>query len=380
MPPNPNPPPKRVFLVDDHPLVREWLTQLIQREYDMAVCGEAEDAPEAGQGPTIIRSNRIFLKLGRRAASENVVVRAQNMHTTLRIASKIMFSYFKQGAFLGRPTPYDWNAQWESVLSTYEQEFNQKLEQLQDSVIQDLIDRVLIIKEFNKDDKRHIPAAFVDSAVSDRISEQFDNDRSKFLAYLRARGETMKDYRTEIEEDIIYHYMQQQQRKSETVVSPVRIEQFYKENKDQFYQEDTVHLRLIQLTRASGATDGELDAKADAILTRFHAGEPFGELAKEYSEDTKRSKGGDWGWQKRTSLLPEFAEPLFVLKKGEVTNPIMTKDGCFLLFVEERKYAGIQPLDEVRDQIERILITQMTQMSMEHWLERLRRNGYVKHF
>jgi DNA-binding NarL/FixJ family response regulator len=37
----------KVFLVDDHPLVREWLTQLIQRESDMEVCGEAEDAPEA---------------------------------------------------------------------------------------------------------------------------------------------------------------------------------------------------------------------------------------------------------------------------------------------------------------------------------------------
>ncbi|HUD45818.1 MAG TPA: response regulator transcription factor [Candidatus Baltobacteraceae bacterium] len=37
----------KVFLVDDHPLVREWLTQLIQREGDMAVCGEAEDTQQA---------------------------------------------------------------------------------------------------------------------------------------------------------------------------------------------------------------------------------------------------------------------------------------------------------------------------------------------
>ncbi len=37
----------KVFLVDDHPLVREWLTQLIQRENDLTVCGEAEDAHEA---------------------------------------------------------------------------------------------------------------------------------------------------------------------------------------------------------------------------------------------------------------------------------------------------------------------------------------------
>jgi DNA-binding NarL/FixJ family response regulator len=40
----------KVYLVDDHPLVREWLTQLIQRENDMEVCGEAEDAPEAVTG------------------------------------------------------------------------------------------------------------------------------------------------------------------------------------------------------------------------------------------------------------------------------------------------------------------------------------------
>ena len=29
----------RVFIVDDHPLVREWLTTLIQRQSDLMVCG-----------------------------------------------------------------------------------------------------------------------------------------------------------------------------------------------------------------------------------------------------------------------------------------------------------------------------------------------------
>jgi peptidyl-prolyl cis-trans isomerase SurA len=34
----------------------------------------------------------------------------------------------------------------------------------------------------------------------------------------------------------------------------------------------------------------------------------------------------------------------------------------------------------VRDEIERILAQQMTRQSQERWLERLRRNGYVKTF
>ncbi len=38
---------RNVFLVDDHPLVREWLTNLINAQADLAVCGEAESGPEA---------------------------------------------------------------------------------------------------------------------------------------------------------------------------------------------------------------------------------------------------------------------------------------------------------------------------------------------
>jgi DNA-binding NarL/FixJ family response regulator len=38
---------KRVFLVDDHPLMRQALSQLISQEADLAVCGEAEGAAEA---------------------------------------------------------------------------------------------------------------------------------------------------------------------------------------------------------------------------------------------------------------------------------------------------------------------------------------------
>ena len=40
----------KIYLVDDHPLVREWLTNLIQHQPDLVICGESEDAPTALQG------------------------------------------------------------------------------------------------------------------------------------------------------------------------------------------------------------------------------------------------------------------------------------------------------------------------------------------
>jgi DNA-binding NarL/FixJ family response regulator len=41
-----------VFIVDDHPLVREGLTNLINRQSDLVVCGEAKDSAEAIDGMT----------------------------------------------------------------------------------------------------------------------------------------------------------------------------------------------------------------------------------------------------------------------------------------------------------------------------------------
>jgi DNA-binding NarL/FixJ family response regulator len=41
------PPQIRIFLVDDHPLVREWLATLLRQQPDLEVCGQAEDARHA---------------------------------------------------------------------------------------------------------------------------------------------------------------------------------------------------------------------------------------------------------------------------------------------------------------------------------------------
>lgn len=40
---------RKVFIVDDHPMVREWLTNLIHQQADLVVCGDSEDAPNASQ-------------------------------------------------------------------------------------------------------------------------------------------------------------------------------------------------------------------------------------------------------------------------------------------------------------------------------------------
>ena len=260
-----------------------------------------------------------------------------------------------------------------------EAEYNKAVESLQGEIIQNLIDRVLIIKEFRKDEKNKIPGYYIDQEIADTQNRQFEGDRSKFLAYLRAKGKTQKEYRKEVEEDIIYSYMTHQKKKSTSIISPVRIETYYNENKDKFYQDDAVELRLIQINR-NALTEEQLRAAADNVGTRLEAGEKFEDIAKEVSQDARKNRGGDWGWQKRTDLRAEFVDQLFSLQKGQFTKPIVLPEGAYVLYCNDRKYAGIQPVAEVRKDIERILASQMSREEQERWLERLRRNGYVKYY
>jgi DNA-binding NarL/FixJ family response regulator len=60
---------KRVFLVDDHPLVREWLTNLINQQIDLTVCGESETAPQALQAIAAVKPDIAVVDLSLKDSS-----------------------------------------------------------------------------------------------------------------------------------------------------------------------------------------------------------------------------------------------------------------------------------------------------------------------
>jgi DNA-binding NarL/FixJ family response regulator len=93
---------KRIFLVDDHPLVREWLTNLINQQPDLSVCGEAETAPEAMQAilaskPDIAivdislkKSSGIELIKGLKQSSPATAVLVLSMHEESHYAERAL--------------------------------------------------------------------------------------------------------------------------------------------------------------------------------------------------------------------------------------------------------------------------------------------------
>jgi peptidyl-prolyl cis-trans isomerase SurA len=216
--------------------------------------------------------------------------------------------------------------------SRTQEEFNGKLTLLQNSAVKELVARRLLIRQFHDqrdgEQPKQISADQIDNSIADMIAGQFGGDRSRYLEYLKSRGLTQRDYRKEVEEDIIHNYMRGQERKAAGTVSRTKVDPAV---------ERPVRLRLIQLTRAEGETDASLLEKANMILARFRNGESFERLAREFDQSKKRDAGGDWGWMGAADMRTEYRDAFIALKKGDASAPIVVKEGCFLLYADDRR-------------------------------------------
>jgi len=94
---------------------------------------------------------------------------------------------------------------------------------------------------------------------------------------------------------------------------------------------DASHI-LFSITNPS--KEAEVKAKALEVLKRAKAGEDFGALAKQYSEDTgSASQGGNLGAFPRGRMVPEFENVAFSMKPGEISDLVRSQFGFHIIKV-----------------------------------------------
>lgn len=90
----------------------------------------------------------------------------------------------------------------------------------------------------------------------------------------------------------------------------------------------------------------------DALLVRLQNGEDFATLAAEFSDDPGSGpEGGDLGWAQREAYVGPFADALFSMSPGELSDPVRTQFGYHIIRMEEQRGGVPKPFDEVRDEL-----------------------------
>ena len=158
---------------------------------------------------------------------------------------------------------------------------------------------------------------------------------------------------------------------------------FYQQNVESYKVQDRAHVAHI-LFKTVGKTDAEvaeIKKKAEDVLNKAKHGGKFADLAKQYSEDTTKDKGGDLDWIVRGQTVPEFEAAAFSLPKGAISDLVKTQYGFHIIEVIDRETARTQTFDEVKAAIQAQLQQQKAEQLGEtlsaQIAEEIRRSGRV---
>ncbi|MBL00522.1 MAG: peptidylprolyl isomerase [Opitutales bacterium] len=265
------------------------------------------------------------------------------------------------------------------VESRNAQEFSKRIDELSKEVLQNMIDRIIIVKSAEEKGLL-LPKSYIDQEYDEVINRDFGGDRGRFLEYLRARGETARDFRQKIYKRVVVSAMRAETRRSQSEISPERIEEFYVKNKLRFYQEEALHLRQVILTPLANEGLVPLRQTAKKVINELDNGANFGDIARKYSQDEMSRKGGDWGWIERKDIRKELSEIAFGLEKSQYSQAIELGGTIFILYAEDKREEMIQPVAQVRDIIENVLVGEIARETQEKWLNDLRNDAYVRYF
>lgn len=118
--------------------------------------------------------------------------------------------------------------------------------------------------------------------------------------------------------------------------------------------------------------------KAEDLYARIQAGEDFGKLARENSDDTlSRNDGGDMGWFQLNAWGTAVGTQLNALQDGQVSRPFQSDAGWHII-----KRLGVREQDVTeqnrRNQAREIIAQRKSEEEFERFLRQLRSEAYVE--
>jgi peptidyl-prolyl cis-trans isomerase SurA len=260
------------------------------------------------------------------------------------------------------------------------QELEKQLKQAREAALKDLVDRRLVIQAFKKENYQ-IPDHFVEQQMHEIIREAFGGDRNTFVKTLEAQNYTLGEFKEKETERMIVQAMRGKNVKTNPIVSPTKIEDYYKNHRSEFTAKEEVKLRMIMIpSKADTGNSGAQKAMAEEVLGKLAGGAEFDRMAQVYSEDSTRDMGGDWGWIERKTLAAPLEKIAFNMPVGRISNIINYAGNYYIFKLEDKRGGNTRSLAEARPEIEKKLIQLEAQQLQERWIASLRSKAYIRTF
>ena len=273
--------------------------------------------------------------------------------------------------------------------SSEDQVMIQKLE-----LLRNLIDNEIMLQRTEK-----MGLMAVDTDVDAKFNElKAPYTKEEFEKQLKHRNMTAEDLKTQLRRDLSIQKLFNKEITSHISISDADVADFYNSNKSTFHlAEPQVHIAQIVVTptpdpavhnlkndKAHNADEAK--QKIQAIEARLKAGEDFGMIAQNYSEDSNTApNGGDLGFVPDSAFeksSPELRRVILGLKPGEMSPVLPSTEGYRILKVISKEPSGQRELTDPRVQqtIRETLLNRKDQLLKAAYYEVARNDAKVVNY
>ena len=262
-------------------------------------------------------------------------------------------------------------------------EQNKALAEAKNEALDRLIERELILYEFNRVGGQ-IKPQMIDEDLGKIIRDRFDGNKTKFLAELKKTGMTQSKFRELREKMIASDIMQRQQTRDIVYPTPAQVKAAYSKNMDKFRSAGNVEIRMITLAKTSEIPGVERDAKklADEIYTKLKNGANFADMAKRVSEDPMAEKGGYRGVVDISgkTFRKDLAMLAMSLKTGEIHKPVEDNYNFYIIKADKRNLGSAKGFDDpkVYEACHAAALAELRKEAVDRWLKHLIKNARIK--
>ncbi len=261
------------------------------------------------------------------------------------------------------------------------------------SILNELINNQILVAH-----AYHSGITVSEPEVDKKIAElESPYSKEEFRKKLKEQGLETGDLREEVRQSLLLGKLINKEITSRISVTDSEVAAYYERNKANFNVSETqYHLSQIAVTPGQESELRNLkndaaktpllaERKIQALYARLRAGEEFGVVAQEYSEDPRTAtSGGDMGFVPASALEadPQLKRVVTSLKVGQYSGIIQTPHGYHILKLLGVEEAGQRPLSDPRVQsaVRQTLRNEKEQLLKAAYIETLRNRAKIVNY
>ena len=263
-------------------------------------------------------------------------------------------------------------------------ELRKALDEITPQIMVDAIDEMIIVQR-GKELGYTLSDTQFKGVVDNIRKENKIESEEQFQAALKSENMTMTDLRRNLERQMIYQRVQQNEVLAKIAVNDDEARKYYETHLKEFTTSPTVTLREI-LVAVPGdpkvmnvAADEAARARAEEIRTRVTTGgESFEKLAADVSDSPSKANAGLIGPLSVNDISPDLRKLVDGMKAGDVSELVRNARGYQILKLETITPTNTLPLDQAREQISERVFTDKRKAEFQKYLLKLRAQAIIE--